>query len=139
MSNEVDQFKELLLIFNEVFENSGTLPSEAYLAALLDRVDFKVLVALVGEKVVGGLTVHVLPNYYEEKPMAYIYDVGIDPPFQRKGIGNSLISEVCRYCKENGFAEAYVEAEADDLEAIRFYRKTKYTDEVGAIHFTYEF
>jgi aminoglycoside 3-N-acetyltransferase I len=39
----------------------------------------------------------------------------------------------------SGFEDAYVEAESNDIDAVNFYRKTKYSSEMNAIHFTYIF
>jgi aminoglycoside 3-N-acetyltransferase I len=96
-------------------------------------------VVKVNNKVVGGLTIYVLHGYYGTKPIAYIYDVGIAPEFQGKGFGKALIAQVCDFCKTNGFEDAYVEAERDDIGAVNFYRKTKFSNEINAIHFTYSF
>jgi aminoglycoside 3-N-acetyltransferase I len=43
------------------------------------------------------------------------------------------------YCRENGFEEAYVEAEAEDRPAVNFYRSTGADSELHATHFTYSF
>jgi ribosomal protein S18 acetylase RimI-like enzyme len=80
-----------------------------------------------------------LHQYYSKKPLAYIYDVGVSPKYQRRGIGKSLISTVCDYCQKNDFEAAYVEAEFDDFDAVQFYKNTKYSSELQAIHFTYSF
>lgn len=137
--DEAEDFIKLIEIFKEVFENDATLPSKTYLTKLLSNPDFIVFVVKINHKVVGGLTIYVLHQYYIEKPSAYIYDVGISPEFQGKGIGIALISEGCKFCKENGFEDAYLEAELDDNEAINFYRKTQISSEMKAIHFTYSF
>src|SRR5687767_10686087 len=113
------------------------MPDDAYLQNLLRKPDFFVLVATFENSVIGGLTVYILHSYYSQKPTVYIYDVGILSEFQRKGIGKKLINYLTRYCKENGFEEAFVQAETDDLQAINFYRTTSFSKELQAIHFTY--
>lgn len=133
------RFVELLLVFKEVFDNDRELPDQDYLAKLLSNPDFFVFVAIDKGIVIAGVTIYVLHQYYSEKPLAYIYDVGVSQNYQGQGIGKSLISHICNYCKENGFEDAYVEAESDDIEAINFYRKTNFTGELKAIHFTYSF
>jgi aminoglycoside 3-N-acetyltransferase I len=138
-SNEVPDFRDLIGIFKEVFENEEPISDDGHLRTLLSHADFKVFVIRKNNKVVGGLTMYILHRYYAAKPVAYIYDVGVSPVFQGKGLGKALMEEVCRYCKDNGFEEAYVEAERDDLDAVNFYRRTKFTREMNAIHFTYTF
>jgi len=135
--NEISEFRNLIEIFNIVFENEFQLPPNKYLSHLLSNSDFIVFVVKINNQVVGGLTIYILHGYYSVKPSAYIYDVGIRPEFQRQGLGKNLITEVCRFCKENGFEEAYVEAESEDTQAVDFYRSTKFSNEMNAIHFTY--
>lgn len=136
---EILDFKSLIEIFKDVFENDELIASDEHLSNLLNNIDFLVFVVKLNGRVVGGLTIYVLQRYYASKPVAYIYDVGITPAHQGQGLGSALISEVCNYCKNNGFEDAYVEAESDDIYAVNFYRKTKFSNEMSAIHFTYNF
>lgn len=137
--HDISDFRNLIEIFKDVFENEEQIPDNNRLGNLLSNTDFMVFVVKLNDKVVGGLTIYVLHRYYSVKPIAYIYDVGISPNHQRQGFGKALIAEVCKICKENGFEDAYVEAESDDSDAVSFYRKTKFTNEMNAIHFTYTF
>lgn len=137
--NEIADFRGLIEIFNDVFEQDTSTPNTDYLSRILSNADFIVFVVKENDKVVGGLTIYVLHSYYVEKPIAYIYDVGITPSSQGQGFGKALISEVCNFCKLNGFEDAYVEAESDDIDAIGFYRKTNFSNEMNAKHFTYTF
>lgn len=137
-SGNLANFKSLIEIFKDVFENDEPIANDEQLGKLLTNPDFFVFVVLLNNEVVGGLTIYVLHRYYDTKPIAYIYDVGISPDFQGKGLGKALIAEVCNFCKQNGFEDAYVEAESDDIDAVSFYRKTKFSSEMNAIHFTYD-
>ncbi|OSZ78624.1 hypothetical protein CAP35_10345 [Chitinophagaceae bacterium IBVUCB1] len=137
--SNISDFRNLIEIFKDVFESKEQMADNEQLGALLANPNFIVFVARQNNTVVGGLTIYVLHRYYSTKPIAYIYDVGVSPAFQGRGIGKLLMAEVCRYCKENGFEDAYVEAESDDKDAVNFYRKTKYDSEMNAIHFTYHF
>jgi aminoglycoside 3-N-acetyltransferase I len=137
--NEVSDFRSLVEIFKTVFENEEQITDNEQLGKLLSKPDFMVFVVRQNEKIVGGLTIYILHRYFGTKPVAYIYDVGIKPELQGQGLGKALIAEVCNYCKDNGFEDAYVEAESDDIDAVNFYRKTKFRSEMNAIHFTYTF
>ena len=137
--NEVSEFRNLVEIFKEVFENEEPISENEHLSKLLSNPNFLVFIVKENEKILGGLTIYVLHRYYGAKPVAYIYDVGITPDRQGQGLGKLLISEVCKYCKNSGFEDAYVEAESDDIDAVNFYRKTRYSNEMNAIHFTYAF
>jgi aminoglycoside 3-N-acetyltransferase I len=137
--NEVSDFRSLVGIFKIVFENEEQITDNDHLSKLLSNPNFIVFVVKQNSEVVGGLTVYILHSYFGTKPVAYIYDVAINPDFQGQGVGKVLIAEVCKYCKDNGFEHAYVEAESDDINAVSFYRKTKSSGEMNAIHFTYSF
>ncbi len=136
---EVSEFRNLVEIFKEVFETEEPIPGNEHLSKLLSNPNFLVFIVKENEKVLGGLTIYVLHKYYGTKPVAYIYDVAVTPDRQGQGLGKLLISEVCKYCKDNGFEDAYVEAESDDIDAVNFYRKTRFSNEMNAIHFTYTF
>jgi aminoglycoside 3-N-acetyltransferase I len=138
-SNSLTNFKSLLEIFKEVFDNDEPIADDEQLGKLLSNPDFLVFVVMSNGVVVGGLTIYILHRYYGTKPTVYIYDVGVSPDFQGQGLGKALIAEVCNFCKQNDFEDAYVEAESDDIDAIEFYRKTKFSCEMNAKHFTYDF
>lgn len=135
----MSDFKDLIEVFKVVFGNEEATPESEYLATLLANPCFIVFVVKIKDKVVGGLTIYVLHRYYNTRPSAYIYDLGILPYYQRQGLGKALITEVCMFCAQNNFEEAYVEAESDDIDAVSFYRKTKSTSEINATHFNYSF
>lgn len=137
--NETSDFRNLVEIFKNVFEHEEQISNNEHLETLLSNPDFMVFVVRQNNKVIGGLTIYILHRYYGKKPVAYMYDVGIAPEFQGQGLGKALIAEVCKYCEDNGFEDAYVEAESDDIDAVNFYRKTKFSSEMKAIHFTYTF
>lgn len=136
---ETASFKQLISIFTQVFEQNTILAQDSYLEKLLNNPDFMVFVVKLNKQLVGGLTIYVLHQYYAEKPLAYIYDVGILPDFQRQGLGKYLMEEAIKYCQLAGFEAAYVEAEADDLDAVQFYKRTEFSEMLQAVHFTYTF
>jgi aminoglycoside 3-N-acetyltransferase I len=138
-SKSLSDFKALIEIFKKVFENNEPNANDEQLGKLLSNPNFFVFVVSINNIVVGGLTIYVLHKYYDTKPAAYIYDVGVSPDYQGQGLGKALIAEVCNFCKQNDFEDAYVEAESNDIDAVEFYRKTKFSTEMKAIHFTYKF
>ncbi len=132
-----EQFKSLLGIFATVFDREGpAFPRGQYLESLLNRPDFFCIIASHNQDVIGGLTVYILPSYYSEKNTAYIYDVGVLPSWQRKGVGKKLIESLVQLGKDKGLHEIFVQAEADDQGAIQFYRSTSLTSEINCIQFS---
>lgn len=136
--NDLIKFIELIKLFEEVFEMKDfSIPDSKHLQSLLNRNNFEVFVALLDNKVVGGLTTYELEQYYSEKPLAYIYDLAVDIKLQRHGIGKKLIAETNKFYKEKGFEEVFVQADKIDDYAIDFYRKTNPSEEEQVVHFYY--
>jgi aminoglycoside 3-N-acetyltransferase I len=137
---ESDGFSALLKIFEGVFEwNNFSLPQKTHLKKLLNNPNFLVFVAMADKKLAGGLTAYVLDKYDTEKPAAYLYDIAVLPGYQRNGIGKLLIAGLNDYCKQHGFSEVFVQAEADDIKAVNFYKTTPISSELEVKHFTYSF
>lgn len=132
------EFVELVKLFEDVFEMKDfSIPDSNHLQNLLSHNNFDIFVALLDNKVVGGLTTYVLEQYYSEKPLAYIYDLAVDTNLQRHGIGKKLIAETNKFYKEKGFEEVFVQADKVDDYAIDFYRKTNPSEEEQVVHFCY--
>ena len=137
-SHDLDDFAELLQVFTVVFAMENfTSPPKSHLQNLLNKADFLTFVAKTGNKVLGGLTVYILDQYYSMQPLAYIYDLAILTEYQRQGIGNRLITHLVEYCKQNGFEEVFVQADKVDEYAIEFYRSTPIINEEQVVHFYY--
>ena len=134
----VTQLSELIRLFERAFEISDheNVPTE-HLAGLLSKPDFLVLVALDGDNVSGGLTGHVLPQYYTQAPQFYLYDIAVDEPYRRRGIASGLLQALTSLCQERGYECFYVQADADDDDAVAFYRSTS-AKEQAVFHYTFE-
>jgi len=137
-SDKLEEFNQLISVFESVFEMEPFIrPSRSHLQKLLYKEDFFAVAAKVDQRIVGGLTVYVLNQYYAEKPLAYIYDLAVLPEFQRKGLGKKLVEFTNDYCRERGFEEVFVQADKVDGYALDFYRSTAPTAEEEVFHFYY--
>lgn len=137
-ATDLAKWNELLSVFETVFEMKNfRRPGDAHLQSLLTKENFFAVVATVEEKIIGGLTVYVLDQYYAEKPLAYLYDLAVLPAYQRRGVGTALIAFTHAYCREKGFEEMFVQADDPDRYALQFYRSTKPTNEEAVVHFYY--
>lgn len=135
---DLDNFIELIRVFEDVFEMKNfTMPVNKHLQGILNKINFLALTVQVDKRIVGGLTVYILDQYYSEKPLAYIYDLAILTQYQRQGIGKKLIKYLTDYCKKNGFEEVFVQADKVDRNATDFYRSTNISDEEQLVHFYY--
>jgi len=118
-------FKLLINLFNTVFEeDQSNQGSDRNLSSLLGNSHFIVMAALVEYKVVGGLTAYEIPMYYSDSSEIFIYDLAVDPQYQRMGIGKGLMQSLREYCLKQGVKEFFVMAHEEDEHAIDFYRAT---------------
>lgn len=136
--SELDTFKELLHVFEIVFEyQNPTLPPDDHLMKVLETPGFMTVVAKINDGVVGGLTAYTLDQYHSSAPIAYLYDLAVMEDFQRKGIGNSLINHLNNHCTKLGYQEVFVQADKEDSRALDFYRGTAISEEEDVSHFYY--
>ncbi|WP_454966292.1 hypothetical protein [Arachnia propionica] len=79
---DIEELKNLLDVFREVFDWGGRdHPDEEYLLRLLRDENLLVVVAKVGNEVVGGLTAYVLLGYEVASPGVYVHDLGVKKSF----------------------------------------------------------
>ncbi len=136
-ADDVSNFKEMLLLFEDVFEMTGfTMPSDPYLQNLLRNADFIVFTAIHRGEVVAGITAYILHSYYHQSAEVYIYDLAVKAKYQRKGFGKMLLEAVKSYCKQHKYTEVFVQADETDDYALDFYRATGGHPE-KVVHFTY--
>ncbi len=92
--------------------------------------------ALLDNKVVGGLTSYTMHQYYSKSPLVYIFDLAVKTQFQWQGIGKMLIAGNNAYCKDIGVEAVMVQADEVDDYAIKFYHSTGATAQ-KVVHFDY--
>jgi aminoglycoside 3-N-acetyltransferase I len=109
-------------LFAEVFEDEYRELSDRYLARLLGREDFRVLAAMEGDRVVGGITGHVLPMTRGEESELFLYDLAVAEEARRRGIGRALVRTMVEGAAAEGIGTAFVPAENEDTHALEFYR-----------------
>lgn len=137
-TEDLSRLTELIKVYEIVSEMKDfTLPEAPYLQGLLEKETMIFYAALLDEKVVGGLTAHVLPSTYFPSSEVYIYDLAVQTEFQRKGIGGQLINSLKEYCASLQLKEVFVQADLEDRHALDFYRATGGIAE-SVVHFSYE-
>jgi aminoglycoside 3-N-acetyltransferase I len=136
--NDMKYLTGLLKLFEEVFEiKNYTIPSAVYLQTLLSNNNIIFYIAVCNHEVVGGLTAHILASTYFEASEVYLYDLAVKTIFQRKGIGRRLLQSLEAFCKTLQIKEIFVQADKEDLHAIKFYHATSGVPE-NVIHFSYD-
>jgi aminoglycoside 3-N-acetyltransferase I len=134
---DIEQFKELIILFNEVFEiKKYKSAKKTYLQKVLKEVSFICIAAICDNEIVGGLTAYELPMYYAKYSEVLIYDMAVLSEYQRKGIGKKLIAALKKYCRKKGIQYIFVPANEEDAHALAFYTSTGGKPE-KVIHFNY--
>ncbi|WP_051203922.1 GNAT family N-acetyltransferase [Hugenholtzia roseola] len=139
----VADFRTFVCLLAEAFETPHfELLSEEKATKILARPDFRAFVAKKENLILGGLTLYLLEDCYhnQDKKLAYLYDIAVVEKHRGKGIGSKLLDFTKSYLKKENISEIFVQAEADDQDAIAFYRKhlTKRKDvELGVAYFSF--
>lgn len=124
-TSETDLAKALILWFQQDDRVAQPIaPSDYYLRNLLVREDFHILVAMDGDKVIGGLTAYELPMYKEEVNEIFLYEIGVDEDYRMKNIATKLIEHLKQIALEKGIPEMYVGTELNNIPAQSLYKKT---------------
>lgn len=135
--SDLNYLIDLLRIYQEVFEiENFQFPDDDYLLSLLRKEDFHVFVSLHEGRVIAGLTGYTLAAYYESSYQMYLYDLGVTPAHQRKGVGRTLLNALKDYCHQKGYTEFYVQADLDDQHAMDFYQANGGVPQ-RVMHYTY--
>jgi len=134
---DVEQFKEMISLFNEVFEiKKHKSTKKTYLQKVLKESSFIAMAAIYNNEIVGGLTAYELPMYYAKYSEVLIYDMAVLSEYQRQGIGKKLIAALKKYCRKKGIQYIFVPANEEDAHALAFYTSTGGKPE-KVVHFNY--
>jgi aminoglycoside 3-N-acetyltransferase I len=118
-----DTARATVELMAEVFGESHSRLSDAYLDTLLSRPDFWVIAAIEpGGVPAGGLTAHTLPMTAYEGAEIFLYDIAVATHHQRRGLGRRLIEALRREAAVLDVHVVFVPAEQEDSGALDFYR-----------------
>ena len=124
-TDDLELARDFFLFFkDDEGKEKPTALSDTYLANLLGKDDFHVFVAFAGDRFAGGLTAFELLKYNAEAAEMFLYEIGVEPEYQRHGIATRLIESLKAVCVEKGIREMFVLTEPDNEPAQALYRKT---------------
>ncbi len=123
---DVTVVRALNVLFGKAFEDATAdgegVPSD-HLRRVLARPHVIVLVAVVGEDVVGGVVAYELEKLERTQSELYIYDLAVAEPHRRRGIATALIERLRAVAMERGSSSVYVQADWGDEPAKALYGK----------------
>jgi len=82
----------------------------------LDRPDHAAWLAYVDGRVAGQLLVHENWNRF-----AIVWDIAVDPPYRRLGIGRRLLAQAVGWARERGMPGVMLETQNNNVAACRLY------------------
>lgn len=136
----LESFKALLDLFGEAFDDRNAyqtaVPKDQYLNSLIVSDSFIPLVAIVDQKVVGGLAAYVLRKFEQERKEIYIYDLAVDEAYRRRGIATCLINKLREIARDVGAYVIFVQADPTDEPAVKLYESLGTREDV--LHFDIE-
>jgi len=126
-SGQIPAMRDALRVFADAFDEEENFfaasPSDEYLQRLLSDPHFVLLVARIGENVVGALSAYELVKYERERSEFYIYDLAVSEAFRRQGVATALIDALKPIAKAAGGWVIFVQADRVDDPAVALYRK----------------
>jgi aminoglycoside 3-N-acetyltransferase I len=120
---QLGKARALFALLSEVLGEKIDPISDVYIDRLLGQDSFWAFAALDNERIVAGLTGHVLMMTNAEGAELLIYDIAVDEGYQRQGVGRRLIESVRNEASAKGIRVVFVLADNSDVNAIDFYRK----------------
>ena len=79
-----------------------------------------VLAAFRDDRPVGYALVYVLSRI-DDRTMAFVYDVGVEEPFRRQGVGRELLDAAKALMAESGAYKMFVLTDEDNEAAMALY------------------
>ena len=103
----------------------------------LAHPDTLLLVARWDGEACGFLSAYRLQRFDRRGAEVLLYEIGVEEPFQRRGVGRALVEEAKRWAAGVGADELWVLTEDDNAPARALYAATGGREETGLTMFDY--
>jgi ribosomal protein S18 acetylase RimI-like enzyme len=104
----------------------------------LTHPDTLLLVARWDGEACGFLSAYRLQRFDRRGAEVLLYEIGVEEPFQRRGVGRALVEEAKRWAADVGADELWVMTEDDNAPARALYTATGGRAETGFTMFDYD-
>lgn len=113
------------VLFAEAFQDPTSYtdcpPDDAWIAEILGRPSVVALVALAGDRAVGGAVAYELDKIERRRRELYLYDLAVDADHRRQGIATAMIDTLRDHAAARGAWTMFVQADHGDDPAIALY------------------
>lgn len=99
-------------------------PREKYLSKILHKKSFHTYVALVNDKVVGGLTAYEMDMFDTEETEMFLFEIGVNKAVRQQGIATTLIEALKQTCLKKNITTIFVATSIDNEIAKKLYANT---------------
>lgn len=141
IQNEADaqaMLKMLAVYMNDPMGGERKLDAalaEKNIEGLKKQCNYLFFLAWCNGELAGMANCFVGFSTFKAKPLVNIHDFSVDPRFRRKGIGEAMLNEIARYCRENAYCKITLEVRYDNHGAQRLYRRFGYSEGETPYHF----
>ena len=107
------------------FNKTGKGEHLSIIESMIKDENAKILVAKIENKVVGFACLCVQKKErkgYKVNKIGYIYNLGVDEKYRRKGVGKKLVESAINYFRENGCEAVDLNVFWFNQEALKFYQ-----------------
>ncbi|HET6715067.1 MAG TPA: GNAT family N-acetyltransferase [Actinomycetota bacterium] len=130
VADSVASVKEAAHLFDHPVDDGAT-------RAFLDDRRHVLLVARIGGHPVGFVSGVELTHPDKARSEMFVYELGVDEDFRRRGIATALMQGLIALCETRGCGEMFVLTEHDNEAALATYRKALGTPEPAGVMFTW--
>jgi aminoglycoside 3-N-acetyltransferase I len=116
---------DLRKVYSEAFDMPLDNPGAEHDLYLLSNPNLLFLVAKADGRVIGGMTVYLLPQIDTLNPQAYVDDLGVAKAWQRKGIGTQLMKTLFLIAEERSYYQMYLLVDRANEGSVQFYESLK--------------
>jgi ribosomal protein S18 acetylase RimI-like enzyme len=90
------------------------------------------LLAIEDDHAVGFLRGTALSQLKSDRKQMFLYEIGVDLPFRRRGVGSELVRWLIEHSRSGGFEEIFVFTDPSNDAAVNLYRSTGAVTETSA-------
>ena len=116
MAPSADRVVEAAALFDHPIDVQAT-------AAFLADDRHHLLIGYVGGQPAGFVTAVELLHPDKPRPEMFLYELGVEPEFRRRGVATALMQRLVELCHERGCGEMFVLTDEDNIAGQATYRR----------------